>query len=83
MSNFVTDKVGYLKDSWNVIDIASLGTNFCFLSMTIFSIVTDSEYYEIYNILGVGAMACFFMQFKMFYWMRLFPSLAYYVKLIQ
>ena len=30
----------------------------------------------------LGAFACFFMWVKVFYWMRLFESLAYYVKLI-
>lgn len=30
-----------------------------------------------------GGFACFFMWIKVFYWMRLFSSLAYYVKLIQ
>ena len=31
---------------------------------------------------SLGAFACFFMWIKVFYWMRLFESLAYYVKLI-
>ena len=32
--------------------------------------------------LTIGAYAVFFMWLKMFYWMRLFESTAYYVKLI-
>lgn len=31
----------------------------------------------------IGAYACFFMWLKMFYWMSLFESTAYYVKLIK
>ena len=31
---------------------------------------------------NIGAFLCFFMWVKVFYWMRLFPSYSYYVKLI-
>jgi hypothetical protein len=78
----VDDFAGYFKDPWNVIDVGSLGSNFIFLSLTTYSIFDETNYFEIHTLLSIGALACFFMQFKMFYWMRLFPSLAYYVKLI-
>jgi hypothetical protein len=43
----------------------------------------DMEYIRIEQINTVGSFACFFMWIKVFYWMRLFTTTAYYVKLIQ
>jgi hypothetical protein len=45
-------------------------------------IVKQEEYFSSDLMHIIGAYACFFMWIKIFYWMRLFQSLAYYVKLI-
>jgi len=38
---------------------------------------------DICTIRTIGGFGVFFMWIKVFYWMRLFPSLAYYVNLIK
>jgi hypothetical protein len=73
----------YFDDPWNCIDGASLGFNGGFLAMCCFNIVNENEYFDVEHIRSMGSFACFFMWIKVFYWMRLFSSLAYYVKLIQ
>jgi hypothetical protein len=45
--------------------------------------VGEFEHFNVQLIRTFGAFACFFMWIKVFYWMRLFSALAYYVKLIQ
>lgn len=73
----------YFSDYWNCIDATSLCINFTFLLMVTFNCVTESEKFDVQLIRTFGAFACFFMWIKVFYWMRLFSALAYYVKLIQ
>lgn len=43
----------------------------------------QNEWISIEFIRTIGACSSFLMWIKVFYWMRLFSSLAYYVKLIQ
>ena len=73
----------YFQDPWNCIDMASLYLNASFLSMFIICIYREEEYFNMDFMHLIGAFACFFMWIKIFYWMRQFSSLAYYVKLIQ
>ena len=48
-----------------------------------YCILTEHLYFKVSTIYSFGSFACFFMWIKVFYWMRLFKELAYYVKLIQ
>lgn len=70
-------------DPWNCIDIISLYSNFVFLLMLSCCVWMEEEYFNINLMHTIGSFSCFFMWIKIFYWMRLFQSLAYYVKLIQ
>jgi hypothetical protein len=72
----------YFTDFWNCIDMMSLYCNLLFLTMFTICIVKQEEYFSSDMMHIIGAYACFFMWIKIFYWMRLFSSLAYYVKLI-
>ena len=83
MSSLIEDGMDYFSDAWNCLDFTSLTLNFSFLFMA-----TICQVFEIWaiskeDIRMIGAYACFLMWCKMFYWMRLFESTAYYVKLIQ
>ena len=78
-----SDPMDYLSDVWNWIDIISITLNAVFLTMCTTCIFTQSnDTFSMDNVRSVGGFACFFMWIKVFYWMRLFASLAYYVKLI-
>lgn len=83
IEGIIDDSASYFSDSWNCIDFTSLTINAFFLTLSVYSYVDGFNAFEVTTILSIGAFACFFMQLKMFYWMRLFPMLAYYVKLIQ
>jgi hypothetical protein len=78
----LTDGFDYFSDPWNCIDAISITFNAIFLTLSTACIVTESMYFPIVTVRSFGAFACFFMWIKVFYWMRLFSSLAYYVKLI-
>jgi hypothetical protein len=78
-----TDGIGYFSDPWNCIDAMSLSTNTVFLTMCTFNFSFENEYFDVEMVRTTGAFSCFLMWIKVFYWMRLFSSLAYYVKLIQ
>lgn len=77
------DGLEYFSDYWNCIDACSLTLNSIFLTMCTTCFVFESEPFKLEIMRTFGAFACFFMWIKVFYWMRLFSSLAYYVKLIQ
>ena len=78
-----SDPMDYLSDVWNWIDIISITLNAVFLTMCSTCIFTKSnDTFSMDDVRSVGGFACFFMWIKVFYWMRLFASLAYYVKLI-
>lgn len=72
----------YFFDFWNMIDITSLILNYTFMSMFFTCIVYNKEYFDDNLIYELGSFAIFFMWIKVFYWFRLFPEYAYYVKLI-
>ena len=72
----------YFFDIWNVIDMSSLLLNYLFMSMFFTNIFYNVEYFDQNLIYFYGSFAIFFMWIKVFYWFRLFPDYAYYVKLI-
>lgn len=82
VSSMIEDGWGYFEDPWNWVDFTSLCLNLAFLSLSSFDYIFECEYFDVELIRSVAAFACFFMWIKVFYWMRLFSSLAYYVKLI-
>jgi hypothetical protein len=65
-----------------MIDIGSLIINFLYIASFAVNFVKAQEYFPIQVVRILGGFAAFTMWIKIFYWMRLFPSLAYYVKLI-
>jgi hypothetical protein len=73
----------YFSDYWNCIDAMSLMINSIFLTMCTICFMFECEFFQVELMRTFGAFSCFFMWIKVFYWMRLFSSLAYYVKLIQ
>ena len=83
LTSLYEDRMEYFSDAWNCLDFTSLTLNFLFLAIGITCQLLDVWVVDKYTLRTIGAYACFFMWTKMFYWMRLFESTAYYVKLIQ
>lgn len=82
LPQLIDDPKGYFSDPWNCIDAMSIWQNMLFLGTGTYCILTEKPFFEIQTIYSFGSFAVFFMWLKVFYWMRLFSSLAYYVKLI-
>jgi hypothetical protein len=72
----------YFVDVWNLIDITSLVISSIYIAIVSVNFVRGQEYFSLELIRIFGAFAAFMMWIKIFYWMRLFADLAYYVKLI-
>jgi hypothetical protein len=72
----------YFFDVWNFIDLSIIYLNMIFLIMLITDLGLEKVYFTLEIIQIVGAFAVFQMWLKVFYWCRIFSSLAYYVKLI-
>jgi hypothetical protein len=82
-SSFISDGPrAYFSQTWNCIDFLSICLNFTFLSISCLSQIKEAWVIDEHNLLLIGAYATFFMWCKMFYWMRLFESTAFYVTLI-
>lgn len=82
-SSFISDgPKAYFSQTWNCIDAMSISLNLSFLSLSALSQIKEAWIIEESQLLSIGAYATFFMWCKMFYWMRLFESTAYYVTLI-
>jgi hypothetical protein len=82
-NSFIADgPKAYFSQTWNCIDFISLSLNFSFLSIAALCQIREAWVIEMAQLLSIGAYATFFMWCKMFYWMRLFESTAYYVTLI-
>lgn len=82
IEQMVSDGFGYFEDPWNCIDMTSICTNAFYLYCCLHTYVLSEEADNVNTINMYGSFAVFFMWIKVFYWMRLFASLAYYVKLI-
>jgi len=77
--------VGYFQDYWNLIDILSFVINILFLlglNIELYSINTLGRLISHDLIRTIGAIGCWFMWIKLFYWMRLFKNTAYFLTLI-
>lgn len=74
----------YFSDVWNFIDMSSAGLNLTFCGLFLYTIATGGDMLVSFSTIHIiAAFGCFLMWLKVFYWCRLFGSLAYYVKLIQ
>lgn len=69
-------------DFWNCLDFFSVVGNVFLIGSFSICLVLENEIISIEFVRSAGAFSSFLMWIKVFYWMRLFPSLAYYVKLI-
>lgn len=72
----------YLGDLWNMIDMSIVYLNMVFLMMLCGDVLLAKVYFPLMIIQIVGSFGIFCMWLKVFYWCRIFSSLAYYVKLI-
>ena len=75
--------ISYFNDVWNICDCTSICLNLSVIFMFFACLVANEEKVSFTVIHAIAAFACFLMWLKIFYWCRLFSSLAYYVKLIQ
>jgi hypothetical protein len=80
ISNGLSD---HFSDVWNTIDAICLSLVFIYVCLSGMTIYLDEEFLDVCAIRTIGGFGVFFMWIKVFYWMRLFPSLAYYVNLIK
>ena len=76
------DLMGYFFDIWNIVDLSTLGFYLTYMVMLNACIIMDDTIFTIHNVRTVGSITCFLLWIKMFYWMRLFSTTAYFVKLI-
>ena len=71
----VRHKIEYFKSFWNVLDIVSIALNVSVVAMEFFN--TDYK-----NINRVSCISVLILYFKLFYFMRIFNSTAYLVRMI-
>jgi hypothetical protein len=74
--------ISYFKDFWNWIDILALTNGICFLVTMIPEVILETTIANKHFTGYQSGFTCFFLWIKLFYWMRLFKSTAYFVKLI-
>jgi len=73
----------YITDPWNFFDLMSAIMNACYLIMINTCALTESTtYFSVGSVRTVGGLAAFLLWIKMFYWLRLFKSTAYFITLI-
>ena len=65
-----------------MIDMSIVYLNMVFLIMLCGDVLLEKVYFPLMIIQIVGSFGIFCMWLKVFYWCRIFSSLAYYVKLI-
>ena len=83
LKSLISNGFDYFSDIWNAIDAINLSSVFVFLICISIIVYKDDDVISICMTRTIGGYAVFFMWIKVFYWMRLFPSLAYYVNLIK
>ena len=83
IKSIVANGLDHFSDIWNTIDAICLSLVLIFITLSGITIYKDEVVISIYFIRTIGGFGVFFMWIKVFYWMRLFPSLAYYVNLIK
>ena len=82
LSALFEDGLGYFDDPWNFVDISiTILSSIVQISFAI-SCYEEQALFSVQLFRNFGSFLCFFMWVKVFYWMRLFGSYSYYVKLI-
>lgn len=76
-------RLAYLSDPWNWVDLTSLGLNLSFLIMINVDLFTNQQHFSISWVRTCGALCCFVLWIKVFYWMRLFRTAAHFITLIR
>ena len=77
------DFLDYCTDPWNIVDFLIILLTTIFQLQFSICCYYEKEIVSVKFQRSIGSFLVFFMGIKVFYWMRLFPSYAYYVKLIQ
>ena len=75
----------YYSDPWNYIDTSIVGLVCLFLGTLNYNVWTGIVHDGIFQsdmIRTYGAVCAWFMWIKVFYWMRIFRSLAYFISII-
>jgi hypothetical protein len=75
-------RTSYIQDFWNWLDLASLILNALFVVQLNIDLVTQRAVVGAVWIRTVGAVCCFLLWIKMFYWMRLFRESSHFIVLI-
>ena len=83
VKQIISDKLDYLKDYWNWLDMVSLSLNLAFLVMIDIDLLADQVTIPVTLVRNVGAFSCFLLWIKVFYWMRLFKLAAHFITLIK
>jgi hypothetical protein len=82
VKQFSINGLAHFSDVWNTIDAISITLNIVFLGFMASCFYFRVEVVSLELTRSVGGFCNFFMWIKVFYWMRIFSSLAYYVNLI-
>jgi hypothetical protein len=73
----------YFRDYWNYIDGIGLLLNGILMIMLNVNCINESnEAFPKHNLRMIGALGVFLLWVKLFYWMRLFRSTAYFITLV-
>jgi hypothetical protein len=67
---------------WNIVDLMSLTLNFWIFIQLIVNAIAEKNIFSIVNLRAYFGVASFIMWIKIFYWMKLFQNISFYVKLI-
>ena len=81
----LSDPMFYFSDLWNSLDIVIILQELLFLTalnITVFTGTVCNGWLEITRIRAYGAICCWLMWVKIFYWMRIFREKAYFITII-
>ena len=72
----------YFMDYWNCIDFTSMVLNGAYTIFILCTVFSNKLVLEEGNYRTLGSLVAFLMWIKVFYWMRLFNTPAYFINLI-
>lgn len=76
------DGWNYLKDPWNYLDLSITILTQVYMGQFMSDLWFERGIFSVTAIRTMGGMVVFLLWIKMFYWLRLFSSTAYFIKLI-
>lgn len=82
VKQFKRNKGEYFTDPWNIIDSTNILLNLLTIILLNINVWSDSIIINSDLVRAMGAVGCFVMWVKVFYWMRLFNGTAPFVTLI-